>query len=517
MGATATLTGPDLAEGIALADLGEAAPLRGHFAGQPVVLVRRGGEVFALHASCTHYGAPLDEGLVVGETLRCPWHHACFSLRTGEALRAPALARVENYAVQVANGRVRVTGPAADAPKKVRRSQTPSSVVIVGAGAAGLAGALAIRHDGYAGPVTLLGAEVDVPVDRPNLSKDFLAGTAPAEWMPLRDEAALAAEEIGFRAGVSARAIDPGRRVVALSDGTDLPFGALLLAPGAEPIQLPLPGADQSHVHTLRSWADARVILAAASSAHQVVILGAGFIGLEVASSLRRHGLSVAVVAPESLPLAKQLGPAVGAAVQAAHEAEGTVFHLGAAASSIGSHAVVLADGRSIPADLVIVGVGVRPRLDLARAAGIAIDGGIAVDARLQSSITGIFAAGDAASWPDPHTGRRIRIEHWVLAERMGQVAARNLLGGDEVFDAVPFFWSMHPGELVLRVIGVTTGWEDAEVHGDLAKRDALVAYRAGSRILAVLTVGRDRECLEAEALLEADDQAGLCAMVGSR
>jgi apoptosis-inducing factor 3 len=229
--------------------------LLGHAAGEPVLLARSGREVFAIGAECTHYHGPLAEGLRVGDTIRCPWHHACFSLRTGEALHAPAVDPVACWRVELRNGMIFVhdkLAPARGAAQKAKRGQ-PESVVIIGGGAAGQAAAEMLRREGYIGPVTMLSAENERPYDRPNLSKDYLAGNAPEEWLPLRPTEFYPGHEIVLALGVRAVAIDAKAREIQLADGTRHPWGALLLATGAEPIRLGIPGAELPHVHTLRS------------------------------------------------------------------------------------------------------------------------------------------------------------------------------------------------------------------------------------------------------------------------
>ena len=494
-------SGPDLAAGVPIADVTDGGILAGHVAGQTALLVRRGGELFAVGAECTHYHGPLAEGLIIGDEIRCPWHHACFSLRSGEAVRAPALDPVPCWRVDIANGVARV-GRKLTPPRPRAQRRAPASVVILGGGAAGNAAAETLRRESYAGPVTILSADDALPCDRPNLSKDYLAGTAPEEWVPLRSAEFYREHQIDLRLGARAAAIDRGASEVRLADGGRIRFGALLLATGAMPIRLPILGSDLPHVHYLRSLADSRALIAKAASSRRAVVVGASFIGLEVAASLRARGLSVAVVAPEERPMERILGAEVGAFVQQIHTTHGVEFHLGTTPAAIEAGEVALNNGERLAADFVVIGVGVHPEIELATAAGIAVDRGVAVDAYLETSVPGIFAAGDIARWPDPLTGDRIRIEHWVVAERQGQTAARNMLGRRERFDAVPFFWSQHY-DVALSYVGHAAPWDRTEIDGSLAAQDCTVAYFRGGRKLAVLTVGRDRDSLGAEAEFE--------------
>ena len=511
---TVPLTGPDLTQGCELSEIPEDGSLLGHAHGEAVILVRHAGEVFALAAACTHYGGPLADGLVVDGQVRCPWHHACFDVRTGEAVGPPALSPLRRWAVERHGSRILVGQPLAPTPPRSSRSAV-ESVVIVGAGAAGNAAAETLRREGYAGSVTMIGSEPGVPVDRPNLSKDYLAGTAPEDWLPLRGGEFYSAQRIELLLGVRAVGIDHRGRRVQLSDGTSRSYGALLLATGADPVTLTIPGGDGPLVHTLRSLADSRAIIASAKGATRAVVVGASFIGLEVAAALRTRGLEVRVVGPEARPLERVLGTELGDLVRALHEEHGVQFHLRHTAGKIGERSVVLDDGTSLAADLVVAGIGVRPAVALAEQAGLRLDRGVLVDEYLETSAPGVYAAGDIARWPDPRTGKPVRVEHWVVAERQGQVAARNILGAREPFRAVPFFWSQHY-DVPINYVGHAEGWDRMEVAGSIAQRSCLVAYRVAGRISAVASIHRDPESLRAEALLERNDQAGLEDLLAS-
>ncbi|HEX8908328.1 MAG TPA: FAD-dependent oxidoreductase [Anaeromyxobacteraceae bacterium] len=506
--------GPDLTQGVELSDLPDGGTLLGHVGGDAVLLVRAGDEVFAVAARCTHYGGPLAEGIVAGTEVRCPWHHACFDARTGEATRPPALNPLRRWSVERRGARIAVGQPLAAPPARASASAV-ESVVVVGAGAAGNAAVEALRAEGYQGRVTLIGAEPTVPVDRPNLSKDYLAGTAPEEWVPLRGADFYAARGIELVQGVRVVALDVEGRQVRLSDGKTHSYGALLLATGADPVKLAVPGGDDPRVHYLRSLADSRAIVASAKDASRAVVVGASFIGLEVAAALRTRGLEVHVVAPEARPLERVMGAELGDFIRALHEEHGVRFHLQHTVKEVQDRAVVLDDGTSLAADLIVVGIGVRPAVALAEQAGLRLDRGVLVDAYLQTSAPGVYAAGDIARWPDPRTGKPIRVEHWVVAERQGQTAARNILGAREPFQAVPFFWSQHY-DLCIAYVGHAEGWDRAELAGSTAGRSCLVAFRAGGKIAAIATLGRDRESLRAEQLLERGDQAGLEALLAA-
>ena len=496
-------TPPDLAAGIPLERIADGAMLAGQIGGEDALLVRRGDAVFAIGAQCTHYHAALADGLLDGHVLHCPMHHAQFDIRSGTALCAPALDDLPCWRVEQRGGRVFARERIVAAPRS-RRPDALDDVLIVGGGAAGLAAADTLRREGYEGRLAILSADADPPVDRPNLSKDFLAGTAEADWLPLRPDTWYAERRIELLLDTRVDAIDIAARRLRLAGGATRPFGALLLATGADPVRLDVPGAAPGQVLGLRSFADSRAIAERAASARSALVVGASFIGLEVAASLRARGLEVHVVAPDAVPMQRVLGPELGAFVRELHASHGVAFHLGTRLERLDGTQARLADGTVVTAELVVAGVGVRPALALAEQAGLAVDRGVSVDAWLQTSAPGIFAAGDIARWPDPHSGERIRVEHWALAERQGQVAALNMLGRRRAFDISPFFWSQHY-DVTIQYVGHAERWDAIEIDGSLAARDCSVRYLLGGRVLAVVTIGRDLASLRAERELEAD------------
>jgi len=494
-------SGPDLTQGVSIRDLSDRGTLVGHVGDDHVLVARVGDELFAIGAHCTHYHGPLGDGLIVGDTVRCPWHHACFSLRSGEALRAPALDAVDCWRVE-RQGDSMFVREKASPQSAAQAASAPDSIVIVGGGAAGLAAADMARRRGYGGAMTIVSADSSAPVDRPNLSKDYLAGNAKDDWIPLRSPEWYAEQRIGLMVDSPVASIDVGNKRVMLANGDARSFGALLLATGAEPVRLPIPGADGPRVHYLRSFADSRTIVSKTEGAKRAVVVGASFIGLEVAASLRARNIDVDVVAPESAPLERVMGAEVGACIRKLHESHGVRFHLGESVARVDDRKVTLSGGATLDADFVVMGVGVRPLTALAEKAGLAIDRGIAVNEYLETSAAGVFAAGDIARWPDPHTGDKIRVEHWVVAERQGQVAARNMLGARERFDAVPFFWSQHY-DVTINYVGHAEKWDAVNIDGSLDAHDATITYTRGGKPLAVATMARDRESLEAEVALE--------------
>ncbi|HEX6038663.1 FAD-dependent oxidoreductase [Longimicrobium sp.] len=517
------LTGPDLRQGVPAAQVDEGEMLLGHADGQAVLLLRTGGALYAVGAACTHYGVSLADGLLAEGTIRCPAHHAAFDPRTGDAVRAPALRPLPCWEVEERDGTIFVTRPRTPEaktvePRRAARADAPESIVIVGAGAAGSAAAERLRRAGYAGRLTMIGAEPSPPYDRPNVSKDYLAGTAPEAWMPLWPDAWFAEQGIDLVLGARATKIDPAAREVRTLSGGAYRYDRLLLATGADPVRLPIPTRGMAHVHYLHTLADARAVIAGAGAARTAVVVGASFIGLETAAALRARGLEVHVVSQHRHPMGQVLGPRAAAFIQALHERNGVVFHLEENVAAISPEHVTLRGGARLAARLVVVGIGVRPGVGLASWAGLALENGaVAVDEHLETSVPGIFAAGDLVAWPDPRTGRRIRSEHWTVAQRQGQTAALNMLGERRPFDDVPFFWSAHY-DTTLRYVGHAERWDRIDVAGDLESGAATLAFRGrgadgAERVLAVATLGRDLEALRAEAALERYDWDALDAM----
>ncbi len=494
---------PDFKNGIAADSIPDGGMTTGQVDGEDVLLARRGSDWFAVGAHCTHYHGPLADGLMVGEEVRCPWHHACFSLRSGEAVHAPALDPIPCWKVEQIGDRVfvreKVTEPAR---KKGSAAGYPASVVIVGGGAAGLAAAEMLRREGYEGPMTMISADDAPPVDRPNLSKDFLAGAAPDDWIPLRPKEWYSERRIDLVLGTRVVSVNTEQKKVLTEDGKAYEYGALLLATGADPVKIPVEGATPEQILYLRTFADSKAIVAKVASAKRVVVVGASFIGLEVTASLRARNVAVDVVAPEKIPMERVLGPQLGEFVRGLHESHGVVFHLGETVSRVDGPKVTLSGGGTLEANFIVLGVGVRPTIALAEQAGLKMDRGVAVNEYLETSAPDVYAAGDIARWPDPHSGENIRVEHWVVAERQGQTVAKNMLGQRKKFDAVPFFWSQHY-DVPINYVGHAEKWDAIEIDGDIDNRDCTVRYKRGGKTLAVVTIYRDIENLKTEVEME--------------
>jgi nitrite reductase/ring-hydroxylating ferredoxin subunit/thioredoxin reductase len=358
MGSSKKSDGPDLTQGISFSTLADGGMLVGRVGDDEVLVARSGSEVFALGAHCTHYHGPLADGLIVGDTVRCPWHHACFSLRTGAPERAPALDPIDCWKVERHGDRIVVREKYSTAAAAKVSAGAPASVVIVGGGAAGLAAAEGLRREGYEGPITMISADTASPVDRPNLSKDYLAGTAKEDWIPLRGPEFYAEQRIELLLETRVTGIDTAAKKVTLDHGGQRSFGALLIATGADPVRLAVPGAADGQVYYLRSFDDSKKIIERAASAKRVVVVGASFIGLEVAASLRTREIDVDVVGPENVPLERVMGAEVGRFIQSLHESKGVVFHLGQTVARVDGRRVTLSGGETVEADFLVLGVG---------------------------------------------------------------------------------------------------------------------------------------------------------------
>ena len=501
MGSLAAASGPDFTRGVSAGDIPVEGTLAGRVGDAPVLLSRLGGDLFAVSGACTHYGAALADGLLENGTVRCPLHHACFDLRTGAALRAPAFAALDRWRVERFGGRVFVRRKLGDEPR-AKVDLTSDVRSIVGAGAAGFACAERLRALGYDGALTLVGADSDPPCDRPNLSKDYLAGTAPDEWIPLRGPDWYRESEIELRFPAEIIAIDREARAAVSRTGETFRFDRLLLAPGAEPVRLAAPGFDRDNVRVLRSLADARALIARLRPGMRVAVLGSSFIGLEAAAALRARGLAVDVISTDALPFGRLFGPEIGAFFRDLHEANGVRFHFGRTAAAFDGGALRLDADGEVATDLVLLGIGVRPRTALATAAGLAVRNGIVVDEFLETPVPRIFAAGDAAAYPDPVSGQPGRVEHWVHAQRMGQAAAANMLGARERFAAVPFFWT-EQYRAALRYVGRAERWDEVRIEGSIAERAFVARYYEKGALRASAAIGRDRDCLDDERRLE--------------
>lgn len=478
--------------------------------GKAFVLARTHDRYFAFAANCSHWQGPLDQGVLHGETVMCPWHHACFELKTGARLEPPALNGIATYPVRLEDGDVVVTLTKADPPALRTLSSDVRDVVIVGGGAAGNSAAEELRRQGYQGAMTILSAASELPIDRPNVSKDYLAGKAKPEWMPLRDADWYSQRDIDLRLNTPVKSLNTQQHTLTLEKGGTVSFDRLLLATGGTPRRLPIPGADLKNVFTLRHQADADVLIEHAQKGAQVLIIGASFIGLEAAAALGERGLKITVVDMVKQPFERVFGAAVGKLFTAEHEKNGVTFHLEAGLERLEGEngavtAATLKGGTFIPAEFVLMGVGVAPATDWLKDSGLAMDAkdrSLLVDTRLETSVSGIYAAGDIARFPDER-GERIRIEHWRVAQQHGIVAARNMLNiGESVHSRVPFFWT-NQWDLSVQMVGHSEKWDSTVMRGSLDQREFIVFYLEGGDMRAAAASNRDTELDALEWILK--------------
>jgi len=487
-------------------DLKEGVPVAAKAGKDKILLVRLDGQIHAVGNQCPHYGAKLSDGAVVGHSVTCPWHGARFDVTTGRLEAAPALDHLAKYPVKIENGAVYVGEPKKTKFPKIEGTDE-RAFVIVGGGAAGNAAAETLRREGFAGRILLLTAEADRPYDRPNLTKEYLTGEAKPEWMPLRSEKFYGLRQIELRTHARVTAVSPSERTVTLDGGEAVAFDALLLATGAAPRALDIPGMGLEGCFLLRSMADGRALTAAAAEASKAVVLGASFIGLEVAASLRQLGIEVHVVAPEAVPMARVFGERVGTRIQSLHEEQGVVFHLGQTAKEILGdgkvEAAAFSDGSRVDADLVVTGIGVVPVVDYLEGTGLVEDGAVPVDGRLRTKAEGIFAAGDIAVVPNARTGEPERIEHWVVAERQGQHAARAMLGSDAAYAEVPFFWTKQY-DASIKYVGHARSYDRIAYRGDVDGGKFLAGYFQGGSLKAAASLGMGKEIIVLAEVLKA-------------
>ncbi|KQO64187.1 FAD-dependent oxidoreductase [Methylobacterium sp. Leaf88] len=473
----------------------DAIPMGGMTEGaagdEKVLFVRDASGVRAFQAKCPHLGAPLAKGEICGGHLYCPWHKAAFALADGSLEEPPALESLTRYPVRIEGSDAVATLTPEPAP--MQTAHTPvARVLIVGAGAAAVACVKTLRREGYDGHITLVGREAHPPYDRTKLSKQFLAKPTPPEKVLIEPDFAQANRVERVTGDVTG--VDPARRAVTLADGRTFEADAILVATGSRAVMPDFPGKDLGGVFTLRSLDDAVRVSEAAGEAKSVVVVGAGFIGLEAAAFLTKRGLSVTVLAREDIPFAKRFGEAVGAALKRYHAGNGVTFETGSVARITGTdrvEAVETEDGRRLPADIVLVGAGARPETGLIGGVTPDEDGGLTVGGDLKLA-EGVWIAGDIAAFPETASGETARIEHWRLAQQHGTHVAHAILGRGGAFTGVPFFWS-NQGDKRLDYGGYAKGFDRIVLQGDPAALDFIAYYVKGDRVTAACSIGRNK------------------------
>ena len=491
-------------------ELKEGEMTRVSIDGTNVLLSNINGNFYAVGAFCTHYGAPLDMGILSGERIACPWHHACFNAKTGDLLEPPARDALPQYEIRIDGEDVIIK-----LPEKVEDRRIPKMVrhdpqsddrtfIIIGAGAAGNAAAQALRENGFQGRISMITYENRIPYDRPNLSKDYLQGKAEDEWMPLRSEEFYDDYGIELMRQKKVTRVDTTSKTISLDSGETLKYDKLLVATGGKARTLNVPGVKLRNIFTLRSYDDSDEIIEASENASRVAIVGASFIGMETAFSLTERKLPVTVIAPGSVPFEQVFGGEIGKMFQRQQEENGVIFKLGVAVARFEGdgkvEAVVLENGEQIEADLVVVGVGVKPATDFLKGIDLESDGSIKVNKYFRAA-QDLYAAGDIALFPDWRTGEYIRIEHWRTAEQQGRIAAHSMVGKEMPYNGLPFFWTTQAG-LNFRYVGHVKDWDNLIIKGDVSSREFVAFYVKNNQILAAAGNKRDKEMAAIEELM---------------
>ncbi len=476
-----------------------------------ILLSRINDTYYAIGGCCTHYDAPLSEGLLVGDHVVCPWHHAVFNAVSGLSEEPPALEDVPHYEVYVEDSMVKIKIPKrkdeslTKRPNKFDTGQDARTFIIIGAGAAGDSAAATLRHNGFPGKIIMITKEDSIPYDRTSLNKGFLRGISDEGSLPLRSRDFYAQHSIGLMEKNEVTGIDKESRLVLLDNGESYAYDRLLIATGGRPNNLDVPGSGLDNIFTMRTLADAKKIRNASGERKNVVVVGASFIGLECAFSLTESGCSVTVVAPEDVPFAPLFGEEIGTLFKTLHEDRKVTFKLGATVDAFNGdkqvRKAVLSNGEEIPADMVIIGIGITPNTDFLENFTHSDDGGIPADHYLCAD-DNIYAAGDIVQFPYWKTGKPVRIEHWRTAQQLGICAAQNMLGKEIPFHGVPFFWSSQLG-LHFRYVGYAGTWDDIRVAGDIPSRDFVAYYLENGSIEAAAGINRDKEILAAGELLQ--------------
>ena len=469
-------------------------------------------EIFALGAHCTHYGAPLEKGILNGDTIICPWHHACFNSKNGMLKEPPAIESLPGFEVEIENEKVIVKVPedlpSSLTPKMAERDESISeNYVIIGGGAAGYAAAQAMREADFMGKITIVTKENRTPYDRPNLSKDYLQGTAEEEWMPLRSDEFYKDYGIEFMFDKKVDHINIKEKKISFEKGVDLSFDKLLIATGGIPKELNIPGSDLKNIFYLRSFSSCEQIIDAAKTSKNAVIIGSSFIGLESAFSLSERGISVTVISPNEVPFNHIMGKEIGGLFKKQHEEGGVIFKLKNNVKSFEGNdkveTVVLENGEKIKTDFVVIGIGVKPATDFINWIEKTSDGGIKVDKSFWAAAD-IYAAGDIAVFPYWLNGEDVRIEHWRSALQQGRVAGFAMAGKNIEYYGVPFFWTQQAG-LNLRYVGHAAKWDDIIYWGEVSSKKFIAFYIKNNKAVAAAGNDMDKEMAAIHMLMRLD------------
>lgn len=474
--------------------------------GEEILLTKSHGEICACGNSCTHYGAPLTDGWMEDGEIVCPWHYARFDPASGERRTPPALDDLPRYETEVVGDEIFLGQKHVDEIPLPSGSDT-RTILIVGGGAAGQAAAETLRREGFAGAVTIISAEEELPYDRTALSKGMLSGKADPDRLALRGAQFYERLKIDLKPGARVKQLDAAKKQLILDDGKRLSGDMILLATGSRPRRLPIPGAESAHL--IRELREAKELARELSGAKRVAVIGAGFISLEAAANLRERGVEVDVIAPEKLPLERVFGAEAASRIAEIHRAQGVRFHLGTTVAGIAArdagYELEMNDRNSLQTDLVLMAVGVEPVLDYLDKSGLEHENGIPVNERFETNAPGIFAAGDIARFPYPGIDGEplglTRSEHWINSQMQGVHAARAMLGAQEPFSEVPLFWSKQYG-YSFKFAGYAEEYDQTVIHGSLAEDSWLAGYYRKGRLRGVSGFGKGKAIYKLRSLI---------------
>ena len=477
--------------------------------GNEILLCKIENEYYALDAHCTHYGAPLAEGILNGDRIVCPWHHACFNARTGERVEPPAQDSLTKYETKIEGDSVLIKIPEKFSKnghnKMVKRDKkNQKQFVIIGGGAAGYSAAQTLREDGFTGRIILITQDKYEPYDRPNLSKDYLAGDAEEFWLPIRSSNFYEDYDIEVMLNIIVTKVNFQSKTILLSNTENIKYDKLLIAVGSEARTLKIPGENLKNVFTLRSFDESKNIIAASKTASKIIIIGASFIGMETAYSLRKRGLDITVISQEEIPFERVFGKEIGKLFNKLHKENGVKFRLSLSLKEfVGTNkveAVQLNNGSKIETDLVIIGVGVKPATNFLKNLNLLSDGSIKVDEFFKVH-DDVYAAGDIATFTDWRTGEAMRIEHWRTAEQQGRIAAHNMMDKKFPNKIVPFFWTSQVG-LSLNYVGHAVDWQEIIFKGDISAKEFIAFYVKNNLVYAAAGNFKDKEMAAIEELM---------------
>jgi NADPH-dependent 2,4-dienoyl-CoA reductase/sulfur reductase-like enzyme/nitrite reductase/ring-hydroxylating ferredoxin subunit len=479
----------------------------------PILVIRVEGKYYAFAARCPHRGGPLAEGVLSEDRVVCPWHQGSFRIPSGDLEEPPPLDSLPGFEVRVEDGAVIVVISEGKADRReiamVRRNDEADNrhFVIIGSGAAGGVSAEALRQVGFEGRITMVTRENDFPYDRTGLSKGYLKGLDPeGKLLPLRADTFYAEHDIDILFNKRVLNVDVSRKIIAVGDGSTLPYDSLLVAAGGVPRHLDVPGSGLRNIFTFRSLQDANGVIATAEKSSSVVVIGASFIGMETAANLRERGLSVTVVAP-SVAFKRAFGEKIGRILQQLHGEHGVTFESGRKVARFEGEgkveAVLLDNGERLECDFVVLGIGVRPATGFLDGISLNPDGSVPVNEYFEVQ-EGLYAAGDIVSFIDWRTGGRIRIEHWRSAQQQGRIAAHNMVGHKTKFRSIPFFWTAQFGVL-LQYVGHATDWDEIVLHGQPSEYNFMAFYIKDDVVLAALGCEHSRDLAAAAELMRLD------------